>query len=34
MSSGSERIPGLWKARTGKKGVATMMAELDKITSG
>jgi len=32
MCSGSEGIAGVWKARTGKKGVETMMteAELDK----
>jgi len=24
-------IPGVWKARTGKKGVETMMTELDKL---
>jgi len=30
MSSGSKGIPGVWKARTGKKGVVeTMMTELD-----
>jgi len=29
MSSGSKGIPGVWKARTGKKGVETMMTELD-----
>jgi len=31
MSSGSREIPGVWKARTGKKGVETMMTELDKL---
>jgi len=31
MSSGSYGIPGVWKARTGKKGVETMMIELDKL---
>jgi len=31
MSAGSEGIPGVWKARTGKKGVETMMTELDKF---
>jgi len=31
MSSGSKGIPGVWKARTGKKGVETMMTELDKL---
>jgi len=30
MSSGSKGIPGVWKARTGKNGVETMMTELDK----
>ena len=29
MSSGSEGIAGVWKARTGKKGVETMRTELD-----
>ena len=29
MSSGSKRIPGVWKARAGNKGVETMMTELD-----
>ena len=29
MSSGSKKIPGVWKARTGKKGVETMMTALD-----
>jgi len=29
MSSGSKGIPGVWKARTGMKGVETMMTELD-----
>jgi len=24
-------IPGVWKARTGKKGVETMMTELNKL---
>ena len=24
-------MPGVWKARTGKKGVETMMTELDKL---
>jgi len=31
MSSGSKGIPGVWKVRTGKKGVETMMTELDKL---
>ena len=31
MSSGSMGMPGVWKARTGKKGVETMMTELDKL---
>jgi len=31
MSSGSKGIPGVWKARTGKKGAETMMTELDKF---
>ena len=31
MSSGSKGIPGVWKTRTVKKGVETMMTELDKI---
>ena len=31
MSSGSKGIPGVWKARTGKKGVETMMTELDQL---
>jgi len=31
MSSGSKGKPGVWKARTGKKGVETMMTELDKL---
>jgi len=31
MSAGSEGIPGALKARTGKKGVETMMTELDKF---
>jgi len=31
MSSGSKGIRGVWKARTGKKGVETMMTELDKL---
>ena len=31
MSSGSKGIPGVWKARTGKKGAETMMTELDKL---
>ena len=31
MSSGSKGIPGVWKARTGKNGVETMMPELDKL---
>jgi len=31
MSSGPKGIPGVWKARTGKKGVETMMTELDKL---
>jgi len=31
MSSGSKGIPGVWKARTGKNGVETMMTELDKL---
>jgi len=30
MFSGSKGVPGVWKARTGKKGVETMMTELDK----
>jgi len=29
VSSGSKGIPGVWKARTGKNGVETMMTELD-----
>jgi len=29
MSSGSKGIRGVWKARTGKKGVETIMTELD-----
>ena len=29
MSSGSEGIPGVWKVRTGKKRVETLMTELD-----
>ena len=29
MSCGSKGIPGVWKARTGKKGVETMTTELD-----
>jgi len=29
MSSGFKGIPGVWKATTGKKGVETMMTELD-----
>jgi len=31
MSSGSKGIPGVWKARTGKKGVETVTTELDKL---
>ena len=31
MSAGSKGIPGVWKARTGKKGVETMMTELDLL---
>ena len=31
MSSGSKGTPGVWKARTGKKGVETMMTELDQL---
>jgi len=31
MSSGSKGIPGVWKARTGKKGVETMMTQLDSL---
>ena len=31
MSSGSKGIPGVWKAKTGKKGIETMMTELDKL---
>jgi len=31
MSSGSKGIPGVWKARTGKKRLETMMSELDKL---
>ena len=31
MSAGSEGIPGALKARTGKKGVETMMTELNKF---
>ena len=31
MSSGSKGTPGVWKARTGKKGVETMMTGLDKL---
>jgi len=31
MSSGSKGIPGVWKARTGKKWFETMMTELDKL---
>jgi len=30
VSSGSEGISGVWKARTGKKGVETMRTELDQ----
>ena len=29
MFSGSKGIPGVWRVRTGKKGVDTMMTELD-----
>jgi len=29
MSSGSKGIPGVWKARTGKKGAETTMIELN-----
>jgi len=29
MSSASKEIPGIWKARTGKKGAETMMTGLD-----
>jgi len=29
MSPGSKGTPGVWKARSGKKGVETMMTELD-----
>jgi len=29
MSSGYKGIPGVWKARTGKKGVETVMSDLD-----
>jgi len=28
---GVKGIPGVWKARTGKKVVETMMTELDKL---
>jgi len=31
MSSGSRGIPGVCKAITGKKGVETVMTELDKL---
>jgi len=31
MSSGSKGTPGVWKARTGKNWVETMMTELDKF---
>jgi len=31
MSSGSKGIPGVCKAITGKKGVETVMTELDKL---
>ena len=31
MSSGSKGTPGVWKARTGKKGVETVMTELDQL---
>jgi len=31
MSYGSKGIPGVWKARAGKKGVETIMTELDKL---
>ena len=31
MSSGSKGIPGVWKARTGKKRVETVMTDLDKL---
>jgi len=31
MSSRSKGIPGVWKARTGKKGVETMMSGLDYL---
>ena len=31
MSSGSKGIPGVWKARTGKKGAETKMTELNKF---
>ena len=31
MSSGSKGILGVWKARTGKKVVETMMTQLDSL---
>jgi len=31
MSFGSKGIPGIWKARTAKKGAETMMTELNKL---
>ena len=31
MSCGSNGIPGVWKVKTGKKGVETMMTEVDKL---
>ena len=31
MSSGSKGTPGVWKARSGKKWVDTMMTELDQL---
>ena len=31
MSSGSKGIPGVWKARTGKKWFETTMTQLDSL---
>jgi len=31
MSSASKGIPGVWKARTGKKWLQTMTIKLDKL---
>ena len=33
MSSGSKEIPGVWKARNGKKGFETMMGWISFILS-